>query len=254
VNGDQVFENNETMRVNLSSPVNATLGISSATGTIINDDRRPAIRIDDASTSENSQLAQVRVYLTAPNSETIKVKYETKDKTAKAPGDYTASSGQLIFQPGETEKWLNITIKADNLFEPTETFEVRLKDAQNASLDKDWGARKEAEVRILNSVSTLVSNNRSNNVATEFSDQLVSLNVKVLPNPSRNHFSLSIKGNGQGSIQLRVTDIQGRIVESRVVEGSFRQVQLGDRWSHGNYILEIRQGAERKVLQLVKLK
>lgn len=81
-----------------------------------------------------------------------------------------------------------------------------------------------------------------------------SLLVKVLPNPSSNHFTLNLKGNGQGPIQLRVTDVQGRIVEARILGAAAQTVQIGDRWIYGSYIVEVIQGSERKTVQLVKLK
>src|SRR5262245_63231845 len=45
VNGDTKFEEDETFSVNLSGPVNATLGTSRATHTITNDDAQPTVSI-----------------------------------------------------------------------------------------------------------------------------------------------------------------------------------------------------------------
>lgn len=218
---------------------------------LIDETCAPKIHIDDATVTEISGQASVKVYLTGISEKVVKVNFETKNQSAKSPADYTAVAGQLTFNPGETVKYINIVIKQDNLNEKTEHFEVRLANPQNATFES--GSNKKADVYILNSPPGTLNTTGANRTL-DLGDQAPGLQVRILPNPSRNHFSLSISSNGQGNIQLRVTDIQGRIVESRVVEGSFQQVQLGDRWSHGNYILEIRQGAERKVLQLVKLK
>jgi hypothetical protein len=52
VNGDKNFETSETFQVNLSNPANATLARPSGTGTIKNDDRRPAVASSDATINE----------------------------------------------------------------------------------------------------------------------------------------------------------------------------------------------------------
>ncbi len=253
VKGDLLNESNESFRVSLSSPVNATLGNTSGTGYINDDDRQPAIRIDNASATENSQLASVKVFLTAASGQVVKVKYETKDESAKAPADYTSTNGQLIFQPGETAKYINVVIKKDNLSEKTEEFEVKLKDAENATLESSWGGRREADVYILNSSSTY-HNSTIGLRDSELTDQLLNLQVKVLPNPSQVNFRLNITSNGREAIQLRVTDLQGRLMESRKLEGKVQQIKLGDNWFNGTYILEVIQGEERKIIQLVKLR
>jgi hypothetical protein len=80
------------------------------------------------------------------------------------------------------------------------------------------------------------------------------LQVKVLPNPSPNRFTLNLSGGNNEPIQLRVTDILGRVVEARKLPAGAQTVQVGESWQNGTYILEIIQGTERKTLQLVKLK
>ena len=253
VKGDLLDESNESFRVSLASPVNATLGNTSGTGFINDDDRQPAIKIDNASETENSQLASVKVYLTAASGQVVKVKYETKDESAKAPADYTSTNGQLIFQPGETVKYINVVIKKDYLNERTEEFEVKLKDAENATLESSWGGRREADVYILNSSSSY-HNSTIGLSETGLTEQSLSLQVKVLPNPSRNYFQLNITGNAQGAIRLRITDIMGRVMEERKLEGMTPQIKVGENWINGTYILEVIQGEERKTIQLVKLR
>ena len=253
VKGDLLNESNESFRVSLASPVNATLGNTSGTGFINDDDRQPAIKIDNASATENSQLASVKVYLTAASGQIVKVKYETKDESAKAPADYTSTNGQLIFQPGETVKYINVVIKKDFLNERTEEFEVKLKDAENATLESSWGGRREADVYIINSSSSY-HNSTIGLSETGLTDQSLNLKVKVLPNPSRNYFQLNITGNAQGTIRLRITDFLGRVMEDRKLEGMTPQIKVGENWINGTYILEVIQGEERKTIQLVKLR
>ncbi len=61
VRGDTTVEPNETVLVNLSNPVNATIATTTGTGTITNDD--PKINISDASVTEGQHgLDQRRVH------------------------------------------------------------------------------------------------------------------------------------------------------------------------------------------------
>jgi hypothetical protein len=131
---------------------------------------------------------------------------------------------------------------------------VVLKDAVNATLDHGHENRNVAEVKIINSAPAGYD---CYGIAGNFSEQIdqpLDLQVKALPNPSQSSFQLNITGNGKGAIQLRVTDLQGRIMEARKLEGTMQQIKLGDNWQNGTYILEITQGTERKTIQLVKLK
>ena len=50
-------------------------------------------------------------------------------RTAKAPGDYAATSGTLTFAPGETAKTLTVQVNGDTSNEPNETFNLNLKNA-----------------------------------------------------------------------------------------------------------------------------
>jgi len=61
---------------------------------------------------------------------TVTVDYTTQDGTAtEGSGDYTASSGTLIFAPGETEQTIVVPIAADTVSEPDESFFVELSNA-----------------------------------------------------------------------------------------------------------------------------
>jgi CSLREA domain-containing protein len=59
---------------------------------------------------------------------TISVDYSTSDGTATAPADYQATSGTVVFGPGETEKQLVIPIVDDRSYEGDETFNVTLSN------------------------------------------------------------------------------------------------------------------------------
>jgi hypothetical protein len=255
VMGDRMFERDETLGLGLSSPSNATISTSASTGTIFNDDRRPGIRAEDLSVAENSQLAEVKVELANASSETIRVRYDTRNLSAQAPQDYTAVAGELSFLPGETSKLVNVPIVWDAIPEQAEMFGFRLRDAVNASLEREHNAKKDATITIRNSAAPVVNNaSMAQRSASGILDEIPSLQHKVLPNPSSNRFTLHLSGGTNEPIQLRVTDILGRVVEGRKLGAGAQTVQLGESWRNGTYILEVIQGTERKTMQLVKLK
>ncbi|QNA45365.1 T9SS-dependent choice-of-anchor J family protein [Lacibacter sediminis] len=79
------------------------------------------------------------------------------------------------------------------------------------------------------------------------------LSVQVLPNPSAVEFTLLIKADQTGSINLRVLDIQGRVLEQRSNISPTQRLTIGEGFHSGIYFAEITQGTDRKVIKLLKL-
>ena len=61
-----------------------------------------------------------------PQSGLLHVRYVTRDVTAKAGADYTATSGHVSFAPGETEKVVKVAVLDDSHDEASETMELVL--------------------------------------------------------------------------------------------------------------------------------
>ncbi len=91
---------------------------------------------------EDVGTLQVTVLRTGGSSGSLSVDYVTANGTAIAGQDYTASSGSLTFNAGETSKTISIPIADDGTTEPDETFTVAL--------------RNDANVEVLGAPSTLV--------------------------------------------------------------------------------------------------
>ena len=68
-------------------------------------------------------------------SQAITVSYSTANGTAVANSDYTAASGTLTFQPGETSRTISVSIKGDRKREADETFSVQLSNAVGATIE-----------------------------------------------------------------------------------------------------------------------
>ena len=134
---DSLDENDETFRVDLSNAVNATLGTASGTVTIIDNTEPPSVQVGNATLNEgqtSSSTASFSVVLSGPSAKTITVGWATEDGTATAGSDYTASSGTLIFAPGETLKTVTVPVVGDRVIESNETFFVQLTAVSNVTL------------------------------------------------------------------------------------------------------------------------
>ena len=142
INGDVVYEPNETFAVILQSIEKATLAETQATGTILNDDRAPALTINDVGTTEGndgSKTIDFTVILTSPSAQTVTVNYATANGVARAGSDFIAQSGTLTFTPGETSKTISIVVTGDTIVESDEAFYILLSGAANASISRGRG-------------------------------------------------------------------------------------------------------------------
>src|SRR4030095_6441056 len=144
INGDSTFDPNETFNVNLSGATNATIADNQGVGSINNEDAQPSISINDVSVTEGNSgtsSATFTVSLSNASSQTITVNYATADNTASAGSDYVSTSGTLTFTPEQLTQTIAVTVTGDTTFEPTETFNVNLSGATNATLSTHQGAR-----------------------------------------------------------------------------------------------------------------
>jgi uncharacterized repeat protein (TIGR01451 family) len=138
--GDTINEGNERFVVQLSNPVNATLDRDSAIGTIIDDDQGgppiPVATIGSISVTEGDSgttNAIFTVQLSFATAGISRVRWQTQDGTATAGSDYIASSGEVVFQPGDVSKTFSVAIIGDTLIEPDETFNVIITGTDNAT-------------------------------------------------------------------------------------------------------------------------
>jgi len=143
INGETVFEPNETFNVNLSGATNATIADAQGVGTITNDDTQPAISINDVSVAEGNagtSNAGFAVSLSNASSQTITVNFATANDTAIAGTHYVSTSGTLTFTPGTTTQPVSVQVNGDLLNEEaTLTFNINLSGATNASIFDSQG-------------------------------------------------------------------------------------------------------------------
>ena len=107
-----MHEENETFTIALNTPSNATVsGISgSATITITDDDDAPTISLGDLSATEEAGIQNLVATLSTASERVVSVTYATSDKTASAGDDYTAGTGTITFNVGDTTKNVPVAI------------------------------------------------------------------------------------------------------------------------------------------------
>ena len=124
-----------------------------ATGAICTDDDRmlshatsalvagpPAVSIGDATVQEAEGASlEFSVTLSHASSRTVTVSYATSDGTATAGSDYTAASGALTFNAGDTSQTVEVSVLTDSEEEGQETLTITLSNPSQATLDDGTG-------------------------------------------------------------------------------------------------------------------
>lgn len=131
ITNDALLENPENFFVDLSNPTNASVTPNGATATvtIADDDSQTStiqFNTDNYSVNENGNAVTLMVFRSGGTGLTASVNYATSNGSAIAGSDYTATSGTLTFNPGETQKTITVAISDDALVEGNETFAVNL--------------------------------------------------------------------------------------------------------------------------------
>lgn len=136
INGDNVDEPDEDLRLTLSNPVNATLSTASATAWILNDDVAPALSIAGASGPETGAPLSFVVSLSAPSGRAISVSVSSRSGSATSGADFDPVSTVLNFSPGQLSQTVQVTLIQDKIQEQDEDFYLDLSAPTNAQLDR----------------------------------------------------------------------------------------------------------------------
>ena len=124
-----------------------------ASGAICTDDSRklshptsatvagpPAISVSDATVQEAEGAVLVfTATLSHASSRTVTVDYATSDGTAVAGSDYSAASGTLTFNAGDTSQTVHVTVLTDSEDESQETLTLTISNPSQATLDDGTG-------------------------------------------------------------------------------------------------------------------
>lgn len=149
---DPQDELDESFSVALSNPMGATLGVSSANGTIADNDTAVTLNVVENVDVNEGEAASFEVTLAAPAPRPINVTYSTVDggpssspTTVAIDGqDYTGATTQTVtISPGQSSITINIPTIDDNVEEPHEYFELVVTSDPDVILGN---ARSEARI------------------------------------------------------------------------------------------------------------
>lgn len=135
---DALFEAGETFQVVLSDVSGDPPGDFYATGTILNDDPGPTLRINDVSVSEGNSTTMT-VTLSQATGSATSVQWRTTDGTAKVNQDYVRDSGTLTIPAGATSGLITVRTYEDTTLEPSEVFYVDLSSPVGATIADSRG-------------------------------------------------------------------------------------------------------------------
>jgi parallel beta-helix repeat protein len=97
----------------------------------------PTLAIADVAAAEGSTGTtpfSFTVTLSAAAAANVTVAFATANGTATAPSDYTAASGTVTFTPGQTTRTVVVSVVAETVLEPDETFTVALSSPAGATI------------------------------------------------------------------------------------------------------------------------
>jgi len=134
IQSEQIFEPNETFRLQLSNPTGATIAKAQGQGFIMNDDLKPKIFVSNVTVTEgNAGNKNVGFVIRLSNSsfQNISILASTSNRSAVAPTDYLSKTEFLSFAPGQTTKTFNVQVRGDTTKESNEMFKVNLTNLIN---------------------------------------------------------------------------------------------------------------------------
>ena len=225
---DTLIEDDETLFVVITNPLNATINDdkASATGTIKIDDL-PMLTITDATALESDSSIKFTVSLSEafPGND-VSFDYHTIAGSAIAGDDYTAVFDTTSISAGDTTAEIFIYIINDTLVEDDETFALVIANPHNATITKDRGT---ATIKIddlpslsIKDATTLESAGRIKftvSLSEVFPGNLVSLSYETMPSSASADLDYaSSVGTASISAGEATTEIVIKIVNDTLIE------------------------------------
>jgi uncharacterized repeat protein (TIGR01451 family) len=101
----------------------------------------PSLGVFDAFTGEGQgAMLSFAINLIPPSSQIVSCDYFTSDASAVAGEDYDARRGTVVFQPGETNQFVQVPVREDSISEGGQLLFLNLTNATNAILLRRVGS------------------------------------------------------------------------------------------------------------------
>src|SRR5258707_876897 len=140
--GSTMNKATEFFNVLLTNAVNATIGGSPGTGTIVNTNPLPFLSINNATNADGSSGTTnflFTVTLAPASGQAVYVDFATADGSAKAGADYYSTNGTIAFNPGETNKAVAVAVIGSTLNKSNLIFYVNLSGSVNSVISQSQG-------------------------------------------------------------------------------------------------------------------
>ena len=150
ITDDALDEDRETFRVAIDSlsGIQSTGSDLSGAISILDNDNPPTLTLSDVGAGEEDGHAVITYSLSAPSGRTARFSWSTRDGSAKAGQDYTASSSNGVSIPaGTTTGRLRVPLLGDILDEDDESFKVVIASGSLSAI-RETGSRLEATVTL----------------------------------------------------------------------------------------------------------
>jgi beta-glucanase (GH16 family) len=217
--GDNVYETDEYFQIIVNGLTNAKLEQSQMRVFILNDDLFiPKILFPERSFfvegNDGSKTIDIAIGLSGPSEETVQLKWETVENTARAAEDFEAMMDQtLTFLPGETQKTIQLSLLGDDIFEMDDVIEIHFDEVQFASLENPF-----TKVIILNDDSYLPETAEDGTITPDqyplfdlvWSDEFNTAEI----NTNNWGYNTGAGGWGNNELQTYITSSQNSFVEN----------------------------------------
>ncbi len=132
---DGLVELNETFSIHLSTVTNAVINNAGTVTILDNDDALVSFLRTNNPAVESNLVASFDLRLSAASGRPVSVFYQTTTNgTATPEFDFVPRAGFVVFQPGQTNQFINVVLNDDPLDEYPETIELQLLRATNGIL------------------------------------------------------------------------------------------------------------------------
>ena len=136
---DATYEGAKTVVFGLSNVVNAALGGTSYTVTIVDPEDRPSCSVGFAASAalqqETMPAGTISVLLSNPSTNTVSVDYFLAGGTATPGADFNFSPGTLTFTPGVVSNGFGFSVTDNSTYQSFKTMEFRLGNPVNTVLE-----------------------------------------------------------------------------------------------------------------------
>jgi hypothetical protein len=145
----------ETFQMILVKADSARLASPIGLATILDDGDRTALSVGHADTVLEGVQAVFPVTVIGLTKDTVRLRWRTVDGSAKAGVDYKADSGTIVFAPGSRQASIVVDVLTDSVWEPDESFSIRIDSVVNGYLSSPLDSLAHAWIRDVNGAPTV---------------------------------------------------------------------------------------------------